>query len=211
MTDGDAPAVLPRLCLVADGFAAGRAGLDAVAVCGRAAELVAAGVRWVWLRDHGADAALFDEAARRLAERLVDLAPDLTLSVGTHAATAVRVGALLHVGGRGSGREEAGEAGFGVSAHTAGEVAQAARAGARYATLSPLFRTATHPEAPPLGLGALRAAASHGLPVLALGGLTPGRAAQARQAGAWGVAVLSDLLLAPRPVWRLDQYADALG
>ena len=205
-----AAAPLPRLCLVADGFASGRPGRDARAVRGRAAELVAAGVRWVWLRDHGAPGAAFDEAARRLAERLRELAPDVVLSVGAHAATARALGAYLHVGARGDGAEAAGDVGWGVSAHAPAEVGAAAREGAAYATLSPLFPTATHPDAVPLGLGALRRCGP-GLPVLALGGITPQRARQARDAGAWGVAVLSDLLLAQRPVWRLDQYAEALA
>ena len=209
--NGDVSATLPRLCLVADGFAAGRRDLDARAVQARAAELVAAGLRWVWLRDVHAGAPAFDAAARRLAERLRALAPDVTLSVGAHAATASALDAVLHVGTRGGGADAAGARGFGVSAHTPAEVADAALAGAAYATLSPIFPTQSHPAVTPLGLDALRAvSAASSVPVLALGGLTPDGARRARDAGAWGVAVLSDLLRAPRPVWRLDQYAAAL-
>ena len=213
MADAE-PARMPRLCLIADGFAAGRQGMPADAVQSRVSELVAAGVRWVWLRDHRADADTFDRAARRLGERLRDLGPALVLSVGTHAATAAALGAHLHVGRRGDGIAAAHARGlaFGVSAHTAAEIQAAEMQGAAYATLSPLFTTATHPGAPPLGLDALaRAAAGSRVPVVALGGLTPERARQARERGAWGAAVLSDLLLSPRRVWRLDRYAEALG
>ena len=210
--NGDVPATLPRLCLVADGFAAGRRDLDARAVQARAADLVGAGLRWVWLRDVHASAPAFDAAARRLAERLRELAPDVTLSVGAHAATALALGAFLHVGRRGDGAGAAGARGFGVSAHAPAEVAAAAHVGAAYATLSPIFPTRSHPAAAPLGLDALRAAsAASSVPVLALGGLTPDGARRACDAGAWGVAVLSDLLHAPRPAWRLDQYAAALS
>ena len=204
---------LPRLCLVADGFAAGRPGLDALHVRGVAAELVAAGVGWVWMRDHHADAAAFDVQARRFAERLREIAPDVTLSVGGRLATARAVGAFFHAGRRGDALEDAAAVGVraGFSAHSVQGAIDAERAGAAYATLSPIFPTATHPDAPPLGLGAVGEARAAGLPVLALGGLTPDRTRAARAAGASGVAVLSDLLLAPRPVWRLDQYARALG
>lgn len=208
----DAPP-LPRLCLVADGFAAGRPGLSADAVQGVAAELVAAGLGWVWLRDHAADAAGFDVQARRFAERLREIAPTVTLSVGTHLATARAVGAHFHAGRHGDSLAAAVAAGVpaGFSAHTAEQARAAERAGAVYVTLSPLYATATHLDARPLALESLGdAAAAVGIPILALGGLTPERARSARADGAWGVAVLSDLLFAPRPVWRLDQYADAL-
>ena len=207
-------AALPRLCLVADGFATGRRGLDARAVQGVAAELVAAGLSWVWLRDHDASAAAFDAAAHRLAERLREIAPGVVLSVGTHLATARALGAHLHAGRRGDTLDDAGAAGVpaGLSAHGAAEVVGAARRGAVYATLSPVFPTASHAGAPTLGLDRFGAAArASPIPVLALGGMTPERAGSARAAGAWGAAVLSDLLHAPRPAGRLDQYLRAVA
>ncbi len=89
---------------------------------------------------------------------------------------------------------------FGVSCHSAEALELAARHGARYAFLSPLFPTATHPDVPALGAERFAAlVAESPLPVLALGGLVPERAAAARAAGARGIAVLSGLLESPDP------------
>ena len=102
--------------------------------------------------------------------------------------------------------------GVGVSAHSAEGVAHAAEAGAHYATISPVYRTATHPEASPGGVGLVRDAARAvpGFPLLALGGLTPARVAECREAGAHGVAVLSGILDAHRPARAVEQFLRAL-
>ena len=199
----------PRLLLLADGFAAGRPEMDAPAIARRTLALVEAGVAFVMLRDHAADAARFAAAAETLARDLRAANPDVRLVVNSHAETALALGAGLHVGRRGPLVSEAvaamaGAAFVGYSAHSATQVRTAALAGAAYATLSPVFETASHPDTPPVGLGPLRlAAGAAGIPVFALGGLTPPRAREARAAGAHGVAVLSQLLFgwnAPRTV-----------
>lgn len=210
---------LPRLLLIADGFAGGRTRpsggrQEADAVRRVAARLVAAGVRWVSLRDHHADDAAFGRAAARLAERIRDIHPDTRLAVHGRAETARRLRTDLHVGRRGATLADALAVApaVGVSAHSADEVIRAAEAGAAYATLSPVFRTATHPEATPLGLDALAAAvaaAPPGFPVLALGGVSPDRARDCRAAGAHGVAVLSGLLDAHRADAVAARYLDA--
>jgi 8-oxo-dGTP diphosphatase len=77
----------------------------------------------------------------------------------------------------------------GASCHDAGQLAQAVRVGADFATLSPLAPTASHPQASPLGwarFGELAAAAA--LPVYALGGVGPDDVEAARRAGGQGVA-----------------------
>ncbi|MEM1056324.1 MAG: thiamine phosphate synthase [Bacteroidota bacterium] len=214
---------LPRLLLIADGFASGRGqgphAQTAERVRKLAAEAVAAGVRWVMLRDHAADDPTFLRAAGRLTERLRDACPDVRLMVNTRADVARRLRLDLHVGTRGPGAVEALGAVdahygiVGVSAHSAQDAVEAGRAGASYATLSPIYRTATHPEAAPAGLGLLRrsAEAAPDLPVLALGGLTPSRVAECREAGAYGVAVLSAILDAHRPTRAVEQFLVALS
>lgn len=90
----------------------------------------------------------------------------------------------------------------GRSCHGEGELAAAAASGAHYATLSPVFVTASKPGyGPPLGLDALaRAIAGAGLPVFALGGITTaGQARRCRRAGAAGVAVMGALMRAADP------------
>jgi thiamine-phosphate pyrophosphorylase len=83
-----------------------------------------------------------------------------------------------------------------VGCHSVGEVAVARAAGADMALLSPIFPTESHPEARPLGLDALRAAARTAgkMPVFALGGVNAENAAECIAAGAAGVAGIRTFL-----------------
>jgi thiamine-phosphate pyrophosphorylase len=79
----------------------------------------------------------------------------------------------------------------GVSCHSAADVASARAGGASFATFSPIYDTPSkRPYGPPVGVAALREAARLGLPLVALGGVTPDRVAEVRAAGAVGVAVI---------------------
>ena len=221
-----APPALPRLLLIADGFASGRGEGPLAQTPERvrklAAEAVATGVRWVMLRDHAADDAVFFRAAGRVVERLRDITPEVRIAVNRRSETARRLRAELHVGARGSalgvGSVVANAletaAVVGVSAHAPDEIAQAAASGASYALFSPVYRTSSHPDAAPAGLARLGAAceaAPEAFPVLALGGLTPSRVAECRAAGAHGVAVLSAILDAHRPARAVQGFLDAVG
>ena len=206
---------LPRLLLIADGFVTGRAELDAGTIRERAVALVGAGVPWVSLRDHAAAGPDFREGASRLAAALRAAAPDVVLSVHARLDVARELGAGLHAGRRGAPLAEAVGAGLegprGVSAHSASAVLAARKAGADYATLSPVFPTRTHPDAVPTGIDPLRLAVERsGLPVLALGGLTPPRARIARLVGAHGAAAVSALLYAWDEARTVRQFLDAL-
>jgi thiamine-phosphate pyrophosphorylase len=87
-------------------------------------------------------------------------------------------------------------------------VAAARDADADYATLSPIFPTASKPGyGPPLGVEALRAAAESGLPVFALGGVLPENARSCREAGAHGVAVMGPVMRAQDPFAALQAYS----
>lgn len=77
----------------------------------------------------------------------------------------------------------------GCSTHHADEVARAADRGADYVTFGPVYRTPSKEAyGPPPGLAGLERAAAHGLPVLALGGITMERARECAAAGAYGIA-----------------------
>ncbi|HEX8299767.1 MAG TPA: thiamine phosphate synthase [Rubricoccaceae bacterium] len=208
-------ASLPRLLLVADGFASGRKEMDAPAIAARSRALVEAGVPFVMLRDHAASDASFAAAADALARDLRAANPGVRLVINSRPDIALALGAGLHVGRHGPLVSEAvalGTAFVGYSAHSATQVRTAALAGAAYATLSPVFETASHPDTPPLGLGPLRlASGAAGIPVFALGGLTPPRAREARAAGAHGVAVLSQLLFGWNAPRTARAFLDALG
>lgn len=191
---------LPRLLLVADAFSSGRDEMTAPDVRRRAVEAVEAGVEFVMLRDHAAEPDAFARDAGTLARDLRAARLDVRLVVNTRLDVALEMGAGVHVGHRGPGVAHAvasGVAFVGFSAHSATQARAAAKAGAGYVTFSPVFATRTHPEATPSGLDPLGLAVrTAGVPVLALGGMTPPRTRLARMVGAHGVAVLSGLLFA---------------
>ena len=215
MPDGGGAPAIPRLLLIADGFAAGRPELEAADVCRRTVALVEAGVPWVMLRDHAAEPTAFASAAEALAADLRATNPAVRLSVNTRVDVARQLGAGVHVGRRGPTVAEAVAAGVaevGFSAHSATQARAAAKAGGAYATFSPVFATRTHPDAVPSGLDPLGLAArTAGVPVLALGGITPPRARLARMVGAHGVAVVSGLLFAWDAPKSVRSFLDAVA
>ncbi len=98
----------------------------------------------------------------------------LVVAGDVRLAAALRAGVHLR-GGRWPGPLRA--AGFLTSsAHSLPDLRRARRAGATLVFLSPLFPTASHPGAPTLGPARwVRLARAGGLPVAALGGITPAR------------------------------------
>jgi thiamine-phosphate pyrophosphorylase len=88
----------------------------------------------------------------------------------------------------------------GVSCHSVEDVRRARDGGASYATFGPVHDTPSkRPFGPPVGIEALRDASRLGLPLVALGGMDAARAAEARAAGAAGVAVIRAWLVGPDP------------
>ena len=168
----------------------------------RVERLLAAGIRWIWLRDKDLPPA----ERRALARDLAALAArhGASLSVGADVALAAHVGAGVQLGAgsdvaaarRALGSGSLGtRALIGVSAHSLADIGAARRAGADYATLSPVFASASKPGyVPALGLDALRDAAALGLPVLALGGVGAAAARGCLSAGAAGVAVMGEAM-----------------
>ncbi len=76
-----------------------------------------------------------------------------------------------------------------ASAHSEDALQRAAAAGIDAAILSPVFPTASHPDAMPLGIGQFaELAARAGLPVFAMGGVTEDDFAALETAGAAGIA-----------------------
>jgi len=191
------------LCLVTDRRLAGMPLEEAVAAA------VFGGVDWVQLRERDLDARpLFELAARVVAAArdaarrrggavrvLINRRVDIALAVdadGVHlgfdAMSVAQARSLL-------GAERL----VGVSAHTPGEVRDAAAAGADYAQLAPIFAPLSKPlERAPLGIEAI-AACSGAIAVFAQGGLAASNAASAIRAGAAGIAVTGALLAAADP------------
>lgn len=99
---------------------------------------------------------------------------------------------------------------IGRSVHSVTEAAAAQSTGADYLLLGPVFATASHPGAPPLGLDVVREVARLSLPVVAIGGITPERVGAVRAAGAWGVAAIRALWDAPDPAAAAGAMREAL-
>jgi thiamine-phosphate pyrophosphorylase len=183
-------------------------------------EIVAAAVRggvdWVQVREKDLDGgpllalvreiAVAARAASASARVIVNRRVDVALAA---AANGVHLGfdALPPAEARALLRALGDEALLGVSAHSADEVAAAARSGASYVHLAPIFAPYSKPASRPLlGLAALRVAAQAGIPVLAQGGIDAQRAGACVRAGAVGVAVTGELCSAADP----EQAARAL-
>ncbi|HSH46261.1 MAG TPA: thiamine phosphate synthase, partial [Longimicrobiales bacterium] len=97
------------------------------------------------------------------------------------------------------------------SAHGVPEAVQAARAGADFIVLGTIWATASHPGREPAGIRLVeRAVRSVDAPVVAIGGVTPERAASAVRAGGRGVAVLRGVWQAKDPVRAAGVYLDAM-
>jgi thiamine-phosphate diphosphorylase len=92
---------------------------------------------------------------------------------------------------------------IGYSAHGPGEAQQAAVDGADFVLAGTIWRSASHADRPPSGVEMLRECATRvPRPVIAIGGVTPQRVAEAAGAGAYGVAVLGG-------VWNAQDCAEA--
>jgi thiamine-phosphate pyrophosphorylase len=92
---------------------------------------------------------------------------------------------------------------IGYSAHGVLESLQAAADGADFVLAGTIWRSASHADRPPAGTGMLRDCAQRVLkPVIAIGGVTPERVAEAAAAGAYGVAALGG-------VWHASDCAAA--
>lgn len=99
---------------------------------------------------------------------------------------------------------------IGRSCHSRAELDQAAAEGCDYATISPVFATASKPGyGPALGLEALAAAVVAGPPAFALAGVRPDDVRGCRAAGVHGVAVMGAIMrdpaLVPRYLTELEE------
>jgi thiamine-phosphate pyrophosphorylase len=102
----------------------------------------------------------------------------------------------------------------GVSVHSVESAQKAEAWGADFLTFGPVYAT---PSKQALGFGpqgveALAEVTKRvKIPVFAIGGITPAGARACIDQGAWGVAVVRDLLVAPNLGERLDEYKEILG
>ena len=103
----------------------------------------------------------------------------------------------------------------GLSTHTTGQVDRAVREPVSYVAVGPVFVTATKATGfQQVGLEMVREAArratAHGLPLIAIGGITLENAVSVVESGAASVAVISDLLATGDPEARVRAYVERL-
>jgi len=181
------------------------------------AEAVAGGVTCVQLREKHAESRAYYERARALRERLRPLG--IPLIINDRLDIALAAGADgVHLGQGDLPCVEARHiAGpnflIGISVSTTAEAQAAARDGADYLGISPIFDTPTKTDTPPAtgidGLRAIRAAVS--LPLVAIGGIKAENAAAVVRAGADGIAVVSAIMAAADPRAAARALADVVA
>lgn len=204
---------LKELYLIADVESAERASVDLIQVVRR---FISAGGRMISLRGGGAPddelmrigkeigALVYGAAGLFLVHRRLDLAKLLAAdgvhlpSKGFSVAQARQILGASAVVGR--------------SCHSAEEVRQAAREGASFATLGPVFKSISKVGyGPAISLSELASLAEEvDLPIYALGGVLPENAASCLDAGAAGVAVLGGIVGAQSPFDATTAYLDEL-
>ncbi len=153
------------------------------------------GLRLIQVREPGMDA----ESLNRLAGEIVQCAHrhGARVLINGDAALARAVGADgLHLPARQflALDKPPGEVLWAASCHDANELARAVALGARFAVLSPVLPTASHPGAPVLGWDRFSELVRDcPVPVYALGGMNRSLIETAMQHGAHGVALLSGI------------------
>jgi thiamine-phosphate pyrophosphorylase len=155
------------------------------------------------------------------AARLLALArpPEAAVLVSGRSDIAAGLGAQgVQLGGRdlnpADARAVLGSGWIGCSVHSREEAERAVNEGADFLVVGSIYPTASHAGRPPAGLELIREAAGLGVPVIAIGGITPARAREVRAAGAWGVAAIGALWQAADPAtatlnllepWTIDR------
>ena len=101
----------------------------------------------------------------------------------------------------------------GVSTHSSERALAAAAEGADFVTFGPVFDTPSKkPYGPAQGLDALSEVCSTcGIPVLAVGGITPENAGECVAAGAHGVAAIGAVMAAPDVTSAVEGFRQSLG
>ena len=182
-----------RLHLVTDSALCGARGILAVVEAA-----VRGGVTCVQLREKSLDTRAFVERARALKAWLLPLGVPLLINDRVDVALACGADGV-HVGQNDMTPEDVRRLMpgglIGLSVESLAQLAAAERAPVDYYGISPVFATRSkHDAAPALGLDGLRAIrAGTRRPLVAIGGIDAGNAADVMAAGADGLAVVSAL------------------
>jgi thiamine-phosphate pyrophosphorylase len=200
-------APLPRLHAITDERTARRADLEDVA-----RELAAGGGERLALHARGRGLSGLEHyelaarlSARRPARLFVNDRLDVALATGADGVQLRRDS----LSPRAARRLEPGWW-IGLSVHDLEQARAAQAAGADYLLVGPVFATPTHPGVAPLGVRRLAEIATLGLPVIAVGGVTPDRIVALRAAAVYGVAAIRALWDATEPAQAARRMAQEL-
>jgi len=176
---------------------------------------LAGGARFIQLRDKSGSSAdrlaLADALVARVhaagGRLIVNDRPDIARLSGADG---------VHLGQDDMSAEDArqvvgAEAIVGVSTHDDEQIERAAVTSATYIAVGPIYGTSTKDTGyTARGLDLVRAAARTGRPIVAIGGITLERAPDVIAAGAWSVAVISELLR-DDPERMVRRFRERLG
>ncbi len=99
---------------------------------------------------------------------------------------------------------------IGASIHSSGEAIRAQEDGADFVVAGTLYETPSHPGRRATGISWLSSQEPLRIPMLGIGGITPARVRKVRDAGAYGVAVIRGIWMAPSPVEAMESYLTEL-
>jgi thiamine-phosphate diphosphorylase len=167
---------------------------------------------WLQLRDHAADALVFEKAVIEIVEDTRRRSPQTRISVNGHVELARKLNIGCHVGFRGptpkQAREYLGPAALlGYSAHAVADVTDVSVSVVDYFTVSPIYTPVSKPKMEASGLDLLSSCvAAAARPVYALGGVTADRTSDCMRSGAYGVASVGGILSVNDPISTLTAY-----
>lgn len=200
------------LCLVTDRTRTRDRDLVAVA-----AECLAAGLSALQVREKDLGAGELAALCRRLRALTLDAEALLIVNDRVDVALAVGADAVQRTSTSLSVRDMIAVADkrlhIGASVHALQEAIDAERQGADWVVFGPVYDTPSkRAYGPAQGLARLEAVArAVGVPVIAIGGITPERVAEVRATGAAGVAVISAILEADSPRDATLRFLDQLA
>ena len=203
---------LPPLHVVTDDAVLGRADFadaarDVLAAGGPRLALHLRGPGSSAARLHDLAVALLEHARRSGALLLVNDRVDLALALPLDGVQLGERSLPVAVA-----RRLLGPRWIGRSVHGAPAALEGKEGGADFLVVGTVFASASHPEREPAGPARIREMRGLvDLPLLAIGGVTPGRVAEVLEAGASGAAVLSGVWDAPEPPRAVEGYLQALA
>ncbi|MCC6779013.1 MAG: thiamine phosphate synthase [Hyphomicrobiales bacterium] len=180
------------------------------------AQALAAGCRWVSLREK--DLPEHEQVA--LARRLTEMTSRAGACLSIHASAALAVAAGCDGVHLSAGADAAAARALvgrdklvGISIHAAHEAAALDPAVADYAVVGPVFETASKPGYGPAlaGGGLAEIVRATSLPIIGIGGIAAGNVAEVLAAGAQGIAVMGGAMRAVDVTAEMRALLDALA